>query len=260
MTVAPTPGKRPKYLCKYYRDNNFSADVIKNNEIYFSALKYFNDPFENVFQLDKAFNSQQRYKTSDGQKIKTQKQHNKFIDELLRQFKVTYLSKIGVSCFSILPSNYLMWSHYAENHTGFCLIFDTTKDISFFREAEKVTYCETIPLVDIQKENVAEQFIEILYSKSMIWRYEEEYRIVRENVGTYKFNPESLEYMIFGCKMSMETKIKIAKVFKLKYKHATILESFIHPTEYKIIYKDFITKQEFEFEYMIDFEDLGPIT
>ena len=45
---------------------------------------------------------------------------------------------MGVTCFTEDCTNLLMWSHYAENHTGFCLEFDASNE--FFSNVRKVDY------------------------------------------------------------------------------------------------------------------------
>ena len=34
----------------------------------------------------------------------------------------------GVSCFSAIHDNLLMWGHYAQGHQGFCLEYSTDTD------------------------------------------------------------------------------------------------------------------------------------
>lgn len=250
-------GLRPKYLCKYYSYNDYTIDVINNNQIYFAPLKSFNDPFENIFHVNRTFNSSGKYKLSNGKEIENEQQHNKFIDELLEQMNTHYFPSIGVSCFTILPSNFLMWSHYAANHSGLCMVYDTTRDEDFFKEAEKISYYKSLPIIDMFKEDPIEQFIEVLYSKSMEWKYEQEYRIVRNKIGVHSFKLEALEYVIFGCQMKDNIKKELADAISKKYDNVLIIDSFIHPKEYKIIHSNYKTGAPFEFEYLIDFDILG---
>lgn len=247
---------RPKYLFKYYRNNNFALEGLQNNSIYFAPIRSFNDPFENTFRIDSSFSSVGHYKLMDGRKIKNEKQHKKLMNEILTTYKTQSLSKFGIACFSILPTNYLMWSHYSENHKGFCLGFDTTQDMSFFKEAEKVSYCEMLPNVDFNKDELSSQFVEIIYSKSLEWNYEQEYRIVSGNFGSRKFNEDSLCYVIFGCKMLKKDKEKLAKYVQSKYKKVEIIDSFLHPNEYKIAYKYYETNRNVVFDTRLNFNDL----
>lgn len=92
-----------------------------------------------------------------------------------------------------------MWSHYAQNHTGICIGFNT--EVSPFNSVKKVTYSETRPKVEFNStpETLIEQ---ILLTKSQHWKYEREWRVLKRTIEvdelsfyykTFKNNPERLD-------------------------------------------------------------------
>jgi hypothetical protein len=66
-----------------------------------------------------------------------------------------------------------MWGHYASAHTGVCLEFDA-KQMPFSR-AGKVTYLSSYPAWDIVDGAYGS-----LFTKSMDWSYEAEWRLIAE--------------------------------------------------------------------------------
>jgi hypothetical protein len=112
------------------------------------------------------------------------------------------VSNAGILCFSAVGNSVLMWSHYAEEHKGICLIFDTSKDLGILAERIwKVHYSSRYPYQNIFSLNPDRKFRTLLTTKSKVWKYEKEYRFLREPGGrTFSFEPAALIGVIFGCK------------------------------------------------------------
>ena len=72
-------------------------------------------------------------------------------EELLRVFRTSLQRQrhiTGVYCFGGDPNSTLMWSHYAEQHTGVCLQFERAKDFITLSRALTVDYDSTYPVVN----------------------------------------------------------------------------------------------------------------
>lgn len=116
------------------------------------------------------------------------------ISESIKFIKDKINEIFGISCFAERNDNILMWSHYADKHTGFCVEYDFSKMQS--QEAKlmlfPVIYSKKRPLLpmsmfdfsDINNVRVADgplpyaDIAESLLIKSDIWQYEEEWRII----------------------------------------------------------------------------------
>lgn len=106
----------PDTLYKFYSLNDDEElnekkfSTLQNKQIFMSAIKDFNDPFDG-----KAF----FYDTKALANIK-RLQHIKgrIIDDFTTFHKGTALTENNTSC---MP----MWAHYANNHQGFCIAYDT---------------------------------------------------------------------------------------------------------------------------------------
>ena len=78
-----------------------------------------------------------------------------------------------VYCLSEACNSPLMWAHYTRSHTGVCLEFDAR--VPPFSAAAKVKYRTTYPAFDM-----IDLTPEALITKSHVWAYEAEWRIVAE--------------------------------------------------------------------------------
>lgn len=95
---------------------------------------------------------------------------------------------IGILCLSKNSSSLLMWSHYADEYSGAVIEFDESHQ--FFTGIFNVEYRESRPKKDIRcylqkglKIPIAE-----FCTKSKVWEYESEYRIVRSLKDCRKVN------------------------------------------------------------------------
>lgn len=154
------------------------------------------------------------------------------VDEFLRDTGELYdnyvaaISKIHqeavyVSCFSEDAVSMLMWSHYANNHTGMCIEYDFN-EMDMRDEAlwglHPVFYSESLLDLNVYSDEVRKKvFIPILasISKSKEWSYEEEWRMIFvKEKGTDPFNhkvskPKSI---ILGSKVSEEDKNRVLEI------------------------------------------------
>jgi Protein of unknown function (DUF2971) len=99
-----------------------------------------------------------------------------------------------------------MWSHYSENHRGYCLEFEATNATPVFGEAQPVEYVPDYPTVDFFNTPKEKIFDLIFLTKHIRWSYEEEWRIVdhRPGPGAHAYPAELLRGVIFGLRMPEE--------------------------------------------------------
>ena len=82
----------------------------------------------------------------------------------------------GVLCFSEAKDQHLMWAHYAAEHHGFVIEFDTAHQaFKQLGELRKVEYLPHRPVYD-----AAQGAMGFWRQKIEQWAYEREWRIVRE--------------------------------------------------------------------------------
>ncbi|GAA0426124.1 DUF2971 domain-containing protein [Cocleimonas flava] len=134
-----------------------------------------------------------------------------------------FLDKVGIFSLSEDPLNMLMWSHYGEDHKGLAYGFDANEgsDLSNEEYFQPVKYSDQALKVDLSKglKNALDYYIDeygqtklknrieindsqiqsVLFTKTNDWRYEKEWRYMREKFGTYPL-PGKLSRIVFGLK------------------------------------------------------------
>ncbi len=116
----------------------------------------------------------------------------------------------GVICLTLDPDNYLMWSHYAHSHSGFCIGFSDqvlnqfiSKDIvahAFVR------YEERPPSVNFYTASIEDVSRAVFMHKSKVWEYEKEFRLIFRSAGIKKISTSSIKEIVLGCRASEELK------------------------------------------------------
>lgn len=117
-------------------------------------------------------------------------------------------ASLGVTCFSKLENNLLMWTHYSDSHQGVCLKFDILADTDFFMTPIHVLYEREYPKFNYirNREGLGKFLLEI---KSIDWEYEKEIRIMKQGANLYEFKKDSLIEIIFGVRTTIDDRKKI---------------------------------------------------
>jgi hypothetical protein len=107
----------------------------------------------------------------------------------------------GVYCFAGTPRSTLMWSHYAQDHTGICLQFERVHDHHVLLHALPVVYDDSYPIVN-WIVGMHRAIGTMLFAKDPAWKYEQESRIVLpDQAGRYlRLRPAALRGIILGCR------------------------------------------------------------
>lgn len=102
---------------KHEEENKKKLDSLKDNKIWVSHYKSFNDPFE--FKM----------MTIDMERLKDTGWTYEEVDNYLELFRNTTFT----SCFSSeVDNNMPMWAHYANNHKGYCIKYSILNAQSIF--------------------------------------------------------------------------------------------------------------------------------
>jgi len=157
---------------------------------------------------------------------------------LFRNILPTSLSaQIGILSLAERPDNLLMWSHYAQNHTGFVIEFD--EEHSFFKSAsdgtehknpltlQRVQYSvgrPKRPLINSIKD--FEQNPSWYLVKSEEWQYEHEWRMMR---------PLAHADQCFQLQDSKSVRIRRRK-YEDERRHMRLVEDALRPELGKYIY------------------------
>jgi hypothetical protein len=107
------------------------------------------------------------------------------------------LKGVRMYCLTPHPDSTLMWSHYADNHRGLCLEFNTNDEL--FGAARMVEYQSHYPRW-VQHQLTDDEIWSLVLTKSSDWAYEDEFRaIVFATDNQIPFRFDALESIVVGC-------------------------------------------------------------
>jgi hypothetical protein len=144
-----------------------------------------------------------------------------------------------------------MWSHYADEHAGICIEFDTAAHANAFRNIHPVDYREESPviekrftniLMEIQDEeqSLDEDILERIagkdvdeewtdrdihswfLTKSSLWEYENEWRSIVSVPGPKRIPAAAISGVIIGCKASNETEQAVRDLVSRRRRRVSI--------------------------------------
>jgi hypothetical protein len=152
------------------------------------------------------------------EEIRTNPEYRRqILDRFSKDFLKVIPDRWKLYCLTPVPDSTLMWSHYAENHTGICLEF--ALDNAVFGSAQEVTYLASYPKWTPHSLMTGDG-PHVLLTKSDDWQYEREYRVIGLGEGIarpYKGHPlmlsgnflglpaGALQAVIVGCEAGYET-------------------------------------------------------
>lgn len=225
MTYAELVRMIPRRLYKYQSINLDTLDGLRNHALWFSSPGQFNDPFDcdvSCFigrnrrdfedRLESFFGHVQGnvIVRTFGKSAKGWKKKNEGLMDIFRFF---YRSMVQICCLSASCDNVLMWSHYANQHQGMCLVFNSHKAGLIRDNVLPVQYYDQYPsdLVDARRiDDLAMLTKQLLAAKSSAWSYEREWRVFMVNAGNaedtkgalYQYDPSLLSGVVFGINTS----------------------------------------------------------
>ncbi len=250
-------------LCSERNENEDSTElervkgIIVDNVIWFPYRNTLNDPFDCFPVLCSNGTDKEKYEfckrainqaypgSSDGDKqgLINHFYQNADIEQLLDDCgMLKKFDQFSIFSLSEDKENLLMWSHYANNHSGVCLGFKDLvltgeQPLPVFR-SKKVIYSEQRYSINwlLEKEERKDKIMESLIRKLEPWSYEKEHRIILPGMGgLVKYSAECLEEIIFGNDSDAEVVREVSRWAKAREKQPKLYKARLHKTEGKII-------------------------
>lgn len=262
-------------------DDNDKREVFNllSGRIRFSRLADFNDPFEGRPHAIPAFEdpgkqreailkySFQFYREQGIPPGKARKQAEAIVrgrtqQELVdlageRVIETSHSDGIYICCLSdhAALSTPLIWSHYSDRHRGVAIHFSTQH--APFSFANIVEYSESYPEVIVPRihQDPWEHVKRIFLTKSTLWSYEHEFRIMRVDWPSPGRDPkaatlrvgwegttalaerESVVGITLGAMMEEKDKRDLIAQVKAEFPHLEIWQASLHQKKYEIVRK-----------------------
>lgn len=181
--------------------SDYSIKDIKEETISLTHPREFNDPLDTilVYWLNKRIDNQETLS-------EIELKYSILLKKVSENIKLRCL--IGSSFmnngkeekYKVEDLSFLMWSHYAKSHTGFCVEYQFNRELFEVSNEEKkilliepVTYPKTISVSD------SPSFKTCLFEKSNFWEYEHEMRLALFDSTDAKSDNEK-DYPTIPCK------------------------------------------------------------
>lgn len=190
-----------------FRDwkNKYHRKILTENEIYLAPPNKINDPFDcrinedfsllSEKEIEQYVDDQLCFYNLDNTPTNRNKIKKKYInpENLTKNNKKTYKEQcknIGIfSCCQDINGcmgweNILLWSHYSNEHKGFCVVFWKEKlndYINTHGDIKYRNYPKLKPLAPIEKnrKKIIKNYKTLLSTKEKRWKYENEYRYIK---------------------------------------------------------------------------------
>lgn len=217
-------------------------DLIKKEHL----MKYYNEATQEGF--NGSFDDYVDYLEEQGiidniyREVKLNKRR---VSNLAFELATGYSKEVRMTCFSKNPNSVLMWAHYADKQKGCILAFN--KNHSDIRnKLYNVKYVKERPAIEFNDEQqLVEDSQKLLYTKSSIWKYEKEVRIIipedeceitKNNSKCLYFDPFMLCGIAYGARITKEDENEIDQAIQSQniedYIHRAI--TVLHPFKYEI--------------------------
>ena len=219
---------------KFRPINKYLIDSLVTPSLWFSRPAELNDPFDCQLNLRASFEKAAKLATGrNKQFIESALGHFDLLDDYGQVFK-----DCGICSFSLQYRRPAMWSHYADEHRGVCIVYEFPAD--FINESEnkflgvdKVHY-DTRALVDSlvnlpsteMKRFLNELIRYYVTTKHWDWRFETEARMIRAVPGLMPIPPEFIKQICFGLRTSEEDMNLIARLAE-SYCNSPILAKIV---------------------------------
>jgi len=262
----------PSLFYKYRSFNALSERMLTHNELFLSSPRRFNDPLDcklppsyekgtyeqiynkNLEYLEITFpylNSKER--KIQAKRLSKEMYRNRNDQSRLKSFRQEIIKSLcdsyGIFSMSSSCNNKLMWSHYANSHSGFCVGLDGTKLFRFIDEysfkhkvllrIDKVLYQKEYPVINPYSMNEMEMFLSILLSKSTDWKYEQEYRLICAGHTDLKLiiNPDLIATVLLGAMIERSNEEKMIKLLSNRSKRVLLFKGFYKEESFDLDFK-----------------------
>jgi hypothetical protein len=251
-------GDKIVYKFRKWQDS-FHQRWLLNQEIYFASPAQFNDPFDCAIHLRYDLLSPEQKRKIYARVISEKHPHfnsAKVEQEVEYMMSEGLLNKegvfynyekisqeminetVGVLSLTNTKDHVLLWSHYSYNHEGYCIGYYKDKLLDYlikqhtsFKDVPfdfDVSYAEKYPeIIPLDYKNSAEYIKTALHTKSIVWSYEQEYRIVFLGSSRKKIilPKDVIAEIILGCRMPDKDRYEVGTFVMKEYPHVSLLQA-----------------------------------
>jgi len=209
---------KANYILKFRKINERLIESLECSQIYFASPDELNDPFDCKVDIEKSLRRAISQSSDSARETLENILNNDEVITLFKQFQKD-IEAYGVFSGSHKPAleSSLMWSHYADNHRGICLVYAIPTGPNEFLKQNQIIgiqnvvygfnqlteWFKKLPFnKDIHNrafEDMVKMFVKI---KKTDWKYEDEVRMIRKSSGIVSIDKSYLQHVCFGLRAS----------------------------------------------------------
>ena len=221
-------------LYMYKRSGENTLNILRKCRLWAAKPEWFNDPFDCDLEISVGItedNFLESLCSKYGERDQWHSNIVRYVDSIFdadgkfapeerkrlddeTQGLIEENKNTGVVCLSEECDSILMWSHYAQGHTGVCFEFTRLEDnaLGDIELCSPVKYDRHYPIIDLGqillKKNGATLKI-MMRTKSEEWAYEKEWRLITEEGDQECPLPGPISRVILGIKIEDQFKSNI---------------------------------------------------
>lgn len=219
----------PSSIFKFrnFDDKSFNLQNLENDNVKITNPNDFNDPYDCEIYVNEDTIVDQIATPEIRELLLNIKEFMyKSNEVILKTINPFYKNSLKVCSFSEVNDSILMWSHYASNHSGFCIEYDIkslTIEDDVTQNLFPVIYTSDIfdateYMIESHKKsdsNDKYMTLSTIY-KANIWSYEKEWRLVLNDNHSDFFKMPKPKAIYLGSKISDSNKEKILAICEKK--------------------------------------------
>ncbi len=231
----------PKNLYKYRAFDSLSLRLLCESESWYANFSSFNDPLDGMIELINDVDMRQleqlhdhfhngngaglrnNYRWTQTEDGEFEESHSDYIRRIVNDIRSKLEESFdtrGILTLSERWDSPLLWSHYADKHTGFCIEYDATDHRCKYIQKVQYGLQQGAKISDLyawkieKKESGLESTIDaIFFSKATDWAYESEWRDISRQRGTHSA-PFMISGVIFGLRCPSQVRTAIMLSFE----------------------------------------------
>lgn len=252
--IRPDPdSKVPGYFFKYrsLAEPRWVRELIVDQRLYFPNASALNDPFDcnPVFDTTATLDERRRYlrrfvtRTMKGKRrperrrfeSKVRADMPNFIKTMTRSHAQT-MASLGVYSLTAEPLDLLMWPHYANEHRGICVRFNTAELLNEERAPIPVTYAAQRPVANPIVEEPVASTIRTVQTKALAWAYEKEWRLVENEGGgkVLQLQRPAIDGVILGARITDEGRQTVLEWVSEARRPIEVFQARFHECDYAL--------------------------
>ncbi|MCU8479064.1 DUF2971 domain-containing protein [Vibrio vulnificus] len=264
-------------IYKFSSFTEYSVSALAMSSVWFSRVQDLNDPFEGFVSyvepqnhdevitqcirfaaksLEEKLSKEAAFDLALKRYHQNPEHFISITEQLIKEAQESqkeYLNSLSIYSTSVDIPNYpsphyanmLMWAHYGNGFSGYCLRFSASKfyeSIIELNNDNKVTWCTINYVNKLHKVNPLDflgdakfDYVKAILCKHEQWNYEGELRFISNSSGLHKYNPEALEAIYIGSKMPLGQRLVLIAIVKAYFLKAKIYEVKIDRTGYNVV-------------------------